>query len=488
MPGHGSWKNECEDHYMTTINLYDTASREKRELHPADGRTFRMYCCGPTVYGPSHIGNFRTFVIQDILRRTLESTGIAVRHIRNITDIDDKTIRESQSEGKSLAEFTRHWIGYFHKDSEALGLLPPHAEPSAVEHIPQQIALIEKLIDRGHAYATPDGSVYFRVDSFDSYGRLSRLHERHITTNDAASPAGVQDADEYDRESAADFALWKSHKPGDGPNKWPSPWGEGRPGWHLECSAMSLEYLGDNIDLHAGGVDLVFPHHENEIAQSEGATGRPFVRHWFHSTHLLVEGRKMSKSLGNLHTLEDVVKRGYNAMDLRYVLLSGYYRQALNFTWDSLNAARSALRRLQQLYRDLEKSGGEVETRAEDQSWCSFVKIIEAMADDLNTPKALGELFVAVHDLEKRLHSGEPDPEIAGRELEAFRRVLYLFGFELEESTADAPEEVRRLAEQRMEARKARDWSKADALRDSIEARGWSVRDAKDGFDLVPLE
>ena len=269
---------------QTALHLHDTLSRKVRPIAPADGETLRFYCCGPTVYGPAHVGNLRTFLLQDVFRRTVELSGTPTHHVRNLTDVDDKTIRQSQAEGVPLAEFTARWTARLHADAEALNILPPHHEPGAVAHIPHQIRLIERLIAGGHAYVAADGSVYFDVSSFTTYGQLSRLNEREITTG---QPVGGhaddrEDADEYARESAADFALWKARKPEDGPNAWPSPWGEGRPGWHIECSAMSIEYLGETFDVHSGGVDLIFPHHENEIAQSEAATGHTFARHWFH--------------------------------------------------------------------------------------------------------------------------------------------------------------------------------------------------------------
>ena len=324
------------------LQLYDTLSRASHPILPEDGKTLRFYCCGPTVYGPAHIGNFRTFVMQDIFRRVVEASGAATRHVRNITDVDDKTIRQSQEEGRRLSEFTTVWTDRFHKDCAALGILPPHTEPSAVAHIPEQIDLIAQLMEKGHAYRTPDGSVYYDVHSFPAYGRLSRLAEREITTD----TVDREQDDEYERASAADFALWKAARPEDGPNHWTSPWGNGRPGWHIECSTMAMKHLGESFDLHSGGIDLVFPHHENEIAQSEAATGKTFARHWFHVAHLTVKGRKMSKSLGNLYTLDDLAKRGHGPMELRYVLLSGCYRQPLNFTFSSLAASRKALARL----------------------------------------------------------------------------------------------------------------------------------------------
>lgn len=451
-------------------------------LTAADGKTFRFYCCGPTVYGPAHIGNFRTFVVQDLLRRVIEASGLPTLHVRNITDVDDKTIRQSQAEGKSLQEFTTHWTQRFHADCDALHLLRPHVEPGAVDHIPLQINLIQRLLEAGHAYVAEDGSVYFRVTSFASYGRLSRLQEREITT---ACGCGAHSDDEYDRDSAADFALWKAHKPEDGPNAWSSPWGEGRPGWHLECSAMSIEYLGESFDLHSGGVDLLFPHHENEIAQSEAATGKTFSRLWFHSTHLMVEGQKMSKSLGNLYTLDDVRERGFDAMTLRYVLIAGQYRQPLNFTWDSLKAARSALRRLHQLESDLGKAAcGAPPVPGSD--WGPFEPVFLALADNLNTPDALGKLFTAVHAIERDLNAGHCDAATATAYLQAFARVKTLFGFEFAETVEEViPADIQTWAQQRWEAKQARDWATADALRARISEQGWLVRDSKDGYEVV---
>jgi cysteinyl-tRNA synthetase len=247
------------------IKLYDTLSRTERELAPEDGKVFRFYCCGPTVYGPAHIGNFRTFVVQDLFRRVLELTGVKTKHVRNLTDVDDKTIRQSQAEGKTLTEFTNFWTEKYHEDCKKLNILTPAVEPGAVEHIPQQIALIERLMEKGHAYRSEDGSVYFSVDSFPEYGKLAHLDRENLK----AGAGQAQLSDEYEKDSLADFALWKAWKQEDGDNYWQSPWGKGRPGWHIECSAMSMEYLGETLDLHSGGVDLIFPHHENEIAQSD---------------------------------------------------------------------------------------------------------------------------------------------------------------------------------------------------------------------------
>jgi cysteinyl-tRNA synthetase len=487
---------------LARITLHDTMKREVRVLEPEDGEVFRFYCCGPTVYGPAHIGNFRSFVMQDVFRRTLESAGIRTRHIRNVTDVDDKTIRQSCLEGVSLEDFTAQWTERFHADCEALNVLPPHVEPGAVAHIPEQIGLIQILMEKGHAYRSEDGSVYYRIASFPSYGALSRLHERTITTpgyapsapESPAAPAGPAWSDEYERESAADFALWKAYRPEDGPNRWQSPWGEGRPGWHIECSAMSMKYLGPTFDLHGGGVDLIFPHHENEIAQSEAATGKTFVRHWFHVAHLLVEGRKMSKSLGNLFTLGEVRSRGFTPEELRYVLLAGHYRQPLNFTWDSLQAARSALGRLRDLRSLLSASAGldpetppaaPVPPSAAD--FGEFLQVFEAMARDLGTPDALGKLFTVVRSIQRRFKDNEPKKAEATRLLLHLDSVLWMFGFTLPApEKVEAPQKIREMAEQRWLAKREKRWADADTIRAEISAAGWTIKDSATGYEILP--
>jgi len=362
------------------LKLYDTLSREVQDVFPMDGKIVRFYCCGPTVYGPAHVGNFRTFVLQDIFRRALETCGQKTYHARNLTDVDDKTIRQSQEEGVSLGDFTDRWTKRFNQDCHLLNLLPPHVQPSAVAHVPEQIALIQRLIDGGKAYQGPDGSVYFKVDSFEKYGALSRLADREITT----SSRDRETSDEYQRDSAADFALWKARRPEDGENYWNSPWGEGRPGWHIECSAICLKHLGESFDVHSGGVDLVFPHHENEIAQVEAVTHKTFARHWFHITHLMVEGTKMSKSLGNLYTLSDLQEKGYDAQTVRYVLLSGSYRQPLNFTFDSLKAAQKALKKLQDFSQKIELPKQPSHPLG-SENFGPFSEVQKAMLTDLNT-------------------------------------------------------------------------------------------------------
>lgn len=463
------------------MRLFDTLTRTERELSPLDGSTYRFYCCGPTVYGPAHIGNFRTFVLQDVLRRTLETGGTRTLHVRNITDVDDKTIRDSIKAGQSLKDFTTGWTKKFHADCDQLGLLPPHIEPSAVEHIPQQIAMIEELVAKGHAYASDDGSVYFKISSFPGYGRLSRLDERELDmgkTQNARSSS-----DEYEKDSLADFVLWKGRKPEDGDNFWPSPWGEGRPGWHLECSAMIREYLGDSFDLHSGGVDLVFPHHENEIAQSQCSCGGHFAAHWFHITHLLVDGGKMSKSLGNLYTLEDLAARGYSAMEVRYVLIGAHYRKPLNFTLDSLAGAREALAKLAKGARQLAAKIGS-DTRLANADFGPFQAAWDSLNHDLNTPGALGGMFTGLRE-SAHLTGDEAAAALAG-----FNRLLRALGLtlpaEVVQDSAQIPDAVKALAEARWQARLAKNWAESDVLRAQLADQGWAVKDGKDSYTLEP--
>jgi len=463
------------------MRLYDTLTRSERALAPIDGSTFRFYCCGPTVYGPAHIGNFRTFVLQDVFRRTLETGGTRTFHVRNITDVDDKTIRDSQKAGQSLADFTRGWTEKFHADCDALGCQLPHVEPSAIEHIPQQIAMITDLVEKGHAYASDDGSVYFKIASFPGYGKLSRLDERELELGKTQNARA--NSDEYEKDSISDFVLWKSRRPEDGENFWESPWGQGRPGWHLECSAMIKEYLGDTFDLHSGGVDLVFPHHENEIAQSTCACGGHFAAHWFHITHLLVDGGKMSKSLGNLYTLEDLAAKGFTAMEVRYVLIGAHYRKPLNFTLESLSGAREALTKLAKGARSLAKRSP-AEVRLDSVDFGPFQSAWDTLNDDLNTPGALGGLFTGLKE------SSALSGEAAAKALAAFNRVLRALGLTLpeEQEVVEAPGHILALADERWQARLGRNWAKSDLLRDQLLEDGWVVKDGKDGYELSPRE
>jgi cysteinyl-tRNA synthetase len=380
----------------------------------------------------------------------------------------------------TLTAFTARWTERFHADGLKLGLLSPHIEPGAVAHIPQQVAMIAKLIESGHAYASEDGSVYFRIASFPGYGSLSRLDGRELDLG--KSLASRSDADEYGKDNLSDFVLWKARRPEDGENHWPSPWGEGRPGWHLECSAMIHEYLGDSFDLHSGGVDLVFPHHENEIAQSVCACGGRFAAHWFHIAHLLVDGGKMSKSLGNLHTLDDLAARGFSPMEVRYVLIGGHYRKPLNFTFDSLHAAREALHKLAKGQRQLAAKAAGHEAHRDPQH-DPFQSAWESLNADLNTPGALGGLFTGLRE------AASLEGPAAASALAGFQRVLDALGLVLpqdDDASVDVPDEIRALAERRWQARIAKDWALSDQLRADLTAQGWSVKDGKDGYTIQP--
>ena len=454
-----------------SIQLYDSLERKLKPLAPGqkDG-VYRFYNCGPTVYAPAHIGNFRTFVVNDVIRRLLElEFGAAkVKHVRNLTDVDDKTIKRARDEGRPLAEVTKQWTDKFHADCDALNCLRPHVEPTATGHIKEQVDMIDVLMKKGNAYRAADGSVYFKVSSFDNYGKLSRVKERELQVGSALKAAAA-DADE--KEDVSDFALWKAHKTEDGANSWDSPWGAGRPGWHIECSAMSKKHLGDTIDLHTGGVDLLFPHHENEIAQSECCNGTQFAKHWYHSEHLLVDGKKMSKSLGNLYTLDDLKAKGFSPMALRYALLMGHPRKQLNFTLESLHAAESALHTLRAYRASLPASS----TAAHD----AFGHVITALHDDLNTPAAFGALFTVVNR-----KGGEADQA-------SFDRALFALGLDLKAADfpkAEIPAAITALAEKRWAAKTAKDWAGADALRKELTAAGWSMLDGKDGYKLEPLK
>ena len=468
------------------MRLFDTLSRKPRELTPVDGEVFRFYCCGPTVYGPAHIGNFRTFVLQDVLRRVLEIGGMKTCHVRNITDVDDKTIRDAQAAGESLIDFTARWTTLFHEDCAKLNCLPPNIEPSAVRHIPQQIAMIEELVAKGHAYASDDGSVYFKIDSFPEYGKLSGLDKRELELGKTQNARA--NADEYDKEGAADFVLWKGRRDEDGDNFWISPWGEGRPGWHLECSAMIREYLGETFDLHGGGIDLAFPHHENEIAQSKCSCGGEFSRHWFHSTHLRVDGKKMSKSLGNLYTIADLEERSIDPMEVRLELISGYYRKPLNFTFESLQAKREAMAKLARGESELRKLVG-IENPPAYEELCGtndfgvFAPAWEFLNNDLNTAGAMGKVFTGL-----KKAAAEGDTVVNWRAFHAMMAALGLVLPEVEEEAAiEIPDEVREIAERRWAARTAKDWAASDQFRDELAALGWVSKDGRDGYSLERL-
>lgn len=462
-----------------SLRFYNTLTRTSEEFVPLEDNHVRMYTCGPTVYNFAHIGNFRAYIFEDLLRRYLKFRGYRVTQVMNLTDVDDKTIRASRENKIPLREYTKRYKDAFFEDLQALNIERAEFYPAATDHIPDMIALIQRLFERGLAYRSEDGSVYFSIERFKNYGRLA-----HLDMSGLRAGARVSH-DEYDKENVADFALWKAWDEEDGDVWWDSPWGRGRPGWHIECSAMSMRYLGETFDIHTGGVDNIFPHHEDEIAQSEGATGKPFVRYWLHCAHLVVEGRKMSKSLGNFYTLRDVLHRGYAGREIRYLLLSTHYRQWLNFSFEGLNAARAALQRLDE-FRDRlnEGAGGNVsEVSLPEFGEQARQRFVEAMDDDLNISGALGVLFDLVRDGhramdEKILKPAEARGILAL--LDDWDRVLGV----LTSREEVAPPEVLELARLREEARKAKNWSEADRLREELAARGWSVQDTPKGPKL----
>ncbi|MDR3143793.1 MAG: cysteine--tRNA ligase [Puniceicoccales bacterium] len=473
---------------MIAVSLHNTLSGQKEILKPSADGLLRVYCCGPTVYAAAHIGNFRSFLLQDVLRRVLEQSGYRVHWVRNLTDVDDKTIRGARQQRIPLREFTDHWIRVFREDSRKLRILPPDVEPRATEHIDEQIRWIQRLIEAGFAYPDIDGSIYYRLSSFPSYGRLSRLPMEGLRPSIRAKCP--HDADEYNGDSAHDFALWKARKEEDGDCYWESLWGPGRPGWHIECSVMAMQYLGETLDLHGGGVDLCFPHHENEIAQAEALTGKCFAKHWFHCAHLLVDGQKMSKSLGNCHTLQDLLDKGHSPMAVRYALVAGHYRQPLNFSFQSLSMAERALQKLARAQEQLQKlAGGNAFSKSEPQSGNSplFFEAWRALRDDLNIPRCLGSIFAIIASPAfGRLSPAEARAGLRGLE----DIVLGALGLTLPATEADgpidiaAPEEVLELAEQRQRVREEGNFAEADRLREQIQALGWQPIDLAGHFEL----
>ena len=465
------------------MRLYNTLTRREETFAPSQGNTVRMYTCGLTVYARGHIGNFRTFVCIDVLRRALRHLeGFEMRQVMNFTDVDDRTILESQKAGKPLREYTEQWIAAFREDAAVMGLEPVEENPRATdrENLEWMGKVIKSLSDRGHTYES-DGSIYFKISTLPDYGKLARLDHAGIK-----SGARV-DSDKYEKEDARDFVLWKGTKPGE--PTWDVGVGPGRPGWHIECSAMALRLLGEPpIDIHTGGVDLIFPHHENEIAQSEGATGKPFARFWVHTEHLILdEGEKMSKSLGNVFTVKDVLDQGFRASALRYLLLSVHYRKQLRFSWTSLQQAEEAVRRLMDFLARLETApdgGPHPETAAKvEEASRDFAEMIRA---DLNTAGALGVVFELVRTLNAAIDAGEVGrADVPGIRdaVERFDRVLGIVSLRrLEEERPPVPvDEIERLIQQRKDARRNRDFAAADRIRAELDEQGIILEDTAAG-------
>lgn len=464
------------------LKLYNTESRALEEILPSNGREILMYTCGPTVYNYAHIGNFRTYVFEDLLKRTLKFFGMKVKQVMNLTDVDDKTIKGALDRGVSLREYTEPYIEAFFEDLETLSIEPAEVYPAATDYIPDMIRMIEKLIEKGFAYVGVDENVYYSINAFPSYGRLSHLPLCHLK----AGASNRVSSDEYDKDEISDFVLWKAYdSERDGEIYWESPFGKGRPGWHIECSAMAMKLLGETIDIHVGGVDNMFPHHENEIAQSEAYSDKHFVRHWLHAEHLLVDHKKMSKSLGNFYTLRDLLQKGYTGQQVRYALLQTHYRVQLNFTFAGMDAAVSSLERIADFVDRLqgieeEQGSGLVEPiiQKTEQGFK------EALADDLNVSVALACLFEAIRHINVLCDQKKVGKEEAGfilAMLQSFDTVLAVLPLQKEEKIPLALQEA---LQNRQKARQEKNWALADQYRDFILSQGYRIEDSPTGARL----
>ncbi len=465
------------------LRLFNTYSREVEEFEPRDSveRPIRMYTCGPTVYSRAHIGNFRAYIFEDLLQRHLELRGYKVHRVMNITDVDDKTIRGAGEAEVPLTKFTEQFKQAFFHDLDTLRIKRADEFPCATDqrYIGRMIEMIGKLVAKGLAYQADDKSVYFRINKFPDYGKLA-----HFDLTQLQSTGRVKH-DEYDKEHIGDFALWKAWDEDDGQVKWDSPWGPGRPGWHIECSAMSTALLGNQIDVHCGGIDNIFPHHEAEIAQSEGVTGKKFVRYWLHCAHLLVDGQKMAKSLGNFYTVPDVLAKGYTGRELRYALLRVHYRAPLNFTWEGMNEARESLGRIDEwLARLREVAGKRNAQRPTPNAQRPTQTFEDALDDDLNISAAMGFLFESIRETNRALDRNEMDAASASAWMDWWKRINTVLDLEAGVEIV-VPPEVAQLAEQREDARREKNWKRSDELRKQISALGWELRDTKEGPKLT---
>lgn len=468
------------------IQFFDTMTREKKVFNPINPGVVKMYTCGPTVYNYAHIGNFRAYIFEDILRRTLKYLGYKVTQVMNLTDVDDKTIRDSKEAKIPLKVYTQKYIDAFFEDLKQLNIEKAEFYPAATDHIPEMIELIKVLINKKYAYKSEDGSIYFSISKFPDYGKLAK-----IDMQNQRSDARIN-SDEYEKDSVADFALWKAWTENDGDVAWESPWGKGRPGWHIECSAMSMKYLGKTFDIHTGGIDNMFPHHEDEIAQSEAANSQKFVNYWMHCEYLIVNGQKMSKSLGNFYTVRDLIAQGYSPEEIRWVLTSAHYRKKLNFTFEALKQARETLKGFKSFFGRL----NEVVVKANNKQSSGFFDLIndnvnkfkEAMADDLNISEALASVFSLEKETNKLLASSEIGTAGAKAVLNAFTEFNAILGiFNFSEEANNIPKEVMELAETRQAARKTRDFTKADDARKELTVLGWIVEDTPSGFNLKKI-
>ncbi len=460
------------------IKLFNTLTKRKEVFKPLNGKTVLYYTCGPTVYDYAHIGNFATFVRQDLLKRVLEYFGFEVKHVMNITDIDDKTIARSKELGWTLKQLTDFYTKEFLKDMEALNIKPPTKLVPATSEIPEMIKVISALIEKGYAYVK-GGSVYFSVRKFKEYGKLSGIGVENL------KPGARVDVDEYDKENPVDFALWKKSKEEEIRRGifWESPWERGRPGWHIECSVIALKHLGETIDIHSGGIDLIFPHHENEIAQSEAYTGKQFARFWVHCEHILVDGKKMSKSLGNFYTLRDLLEKGYNPIAIRLLFISCHYRRQLNFTFESLKQAEKNLEYLKNTIRRLKEVKESKDSKEmEEELEKTKKKFLEYVADDLDMPKALALLFEFLHDVNRILDEKKLSKTSAKKIIDFLLDIDKILGLKLDDVLREEiPEEILKMLEEREKLRKEKRYKEADAIREKIRAMGYEVEDTPSG-------
>jgi len=466
------------------LKIYNTEKRIKEPLVLAEGANeLLMYTCGPTVYDYAHIGNFRTYVFEDLLRRTIHYFGFPLRQVMNLTDVEDKTIKGAMEKGIPLADYTQIYKDAFFADLKTLNIQPVEKYSPATEYIQEMIQMIETLMKKGIAYQGKDGGVYFSIKKFPSYGRLSHFKIEEL--KEGASEAISED--EYDKESACDFVLWKSYNPKrDGDVCWDSPFGKGRPGWHIECSAMATTLLGESIDIHVGGVDNIFPHHENEIAQSEGCSGKHFVRHWIHAEHLIVDGKKMSKSLGNFYTLRDLLDKGYTGPEIRYLLLTTHYRTQLNFTMQGLEASAQALSRWSAFIDRLRSVDGT--NRADEPIQKARAAFKEALSDDLNISVAIAALFDLLKTINTLIDSNEISKQ-GGEEVLKFLREVdtVLAVLPLQPKTNTISPSIQEALDKRQAARKNKDWAEADKQRDYIQSQGYLIEDSPTGPKIKPL-
>lgn len=475
------------DYSGIELKLYNTLTRQKESLVPQEGNRIRMYTCGPTVYNFAHIGNFRTYVFEDLLRRTIKFWGMDIEHVMNLTDVDDKTIKGAIAQNCTLDEFTLPYKQAFFEDIKTLNIEAAEHYPEATAYIDSMIVMIQGLLDKGIAYKSHDGCVYYAIDKFPNYGCLSHLHI------DELKPCASQRVaeDEYEKENISDFVLWKKYDPErDGKIFWESPFGQGRPGWHLECSAMAISLLGPSIDIHVGGIDNMFPHHENEIAQSEAYTGQLFSKLWMHSEHLIVDNKKMSKSAGNFYTLRDLLGKGYSGIQVRYMLLQTHYKTQLNFTFAGLDSVKVTLQRMQDFILRMQELGASEAPLHSIDVVNSLLAgacrdFAHALGDDLNISSALAVLFELVRDLNGLADQGKMSPREARNTLALLEKCNQVLGvFSFEKQSPEIPPHLAEALEKRIEARKSKNWAEADALRDLIYNEGYVIEDTAGGMRL----